>query len=163
MTDASIAEPAVASMFSNTKTLEKRDCFRIDASRECVHVYRDVHGSRERVVTISTPNEHVVDAQPYKNGQLVALLKPRDATSGQKARLVLLDDDVMTALPLDGSVIDVDALELIRQRALPSVEPLAPLAVSHKRGLGAVLVSAARVQLFDLEDDEDDGDEEEEE
>ena len=162
MTDASIAEPAVASMFSNAKTLEKRDCFRIDASRECVHVYRDVHGSRERVVTISTPNEHVVDAQPYKNGQLVALLKPRDATSGQKARLVLLDDDVMTALPLDGSVIDVDALEL-RQRALPSVEPLAPLAVSHKRGLGAVLVSAARVQLFDLEDDEDDEDEEEEE
>lgn len=162
MTDASIAEPAVASMFSNAKTLEKRDCFRIDASRECVHVYRNVHGSRERVATISTPNEHVVDAQPYKNGQLVALLKPRDATSGQKARLVLLDDDVMTALPLDGSVIDVDALEL-RQRALPSVEPLAPLAVSHKRGLGAVLVSATRVQLLDLEDDEDDEDEEEEE
>jgi hypothetical protein len=35
--------------------------------------------------------------------------------------------------------------------------------VSHKRGLGAVLVSATRVQLLDLEDDEDDEDEEEEE
>lgn len=159
MVDAPIAEPAVASMFSNARTLEKRDCFRIDASRECVHVYRVVDGSRVRVATVSTPNEHVVDAQPYKKGQLVALLKPRDATSGQKARLVLLDDDVMTALPLDGSVVEVNSLEL-RQRALPSVEPLAPLAVSHKRGLGAVLVSSARVQLYDLEDDEEEEEEE---
>jgi len=132
---------------------ERRHSVHIDTSRDRLHVYRAMNGDHCRSVTFTTPNESIVDCQPYKGDALALLLKPKDAANGAKARLILVGDDAFESFAACSAPVDINSLD-IRARQLPCVEPSAPLAVSVARGLAGVLVGAARVQLYDLEDDE---------
>ena len=151
------------SIFSNAEPADAttRDSFHVDASNECIHVYRTTANADEstsaRILTITTPEEIIVDAAAYKNDRMALLLKPQKGAGDTKARLVLLEDDALLgATP--GSTVCINDLD-IRSRTLPCVEPLKPLALSSNRGLAAVFIAATRVQLFDLEDDDDSDDE----
>ena len=151
------------SVFSNAEAVEaRRESFHVDTLRDRVHMYRAFDGQCLRTATVTTPNELIVDACAYKGDSIALLLKPKDVMGGAKARLVLLDDDAFQALPRDGALVDLNSMQ-IRERVLPCVEPLAPLAVSANRGLASVLVGATRVQIYDLEDDgESDSDDDDE-
>ena len=70
------------------------------------------------------------------------------------AQDLVLSTCAFQALPRDGALVDLNSIQ-IRERVLPCVEPLAPLAVSANRGLASVLVGATRVQVYDLEDDDE--------
>jgi hypothetical protein len=143
------------SMFSAAEVAEAhRESFHVDASRDRVHMYRSFGGPSVRSVTVTTPNELIVDMCAYKGESFALLLKPKDPLGGAKARLVLLDDDALNSLPQDGALVDLNSIQF-RERGLPCVEPLAPLAVSANRGLASVLVGATRIQVYDLEDDDE--------
>ena len=147
-------DETASSVFATSQAAdERRHSVHVDASRDRLHVYRAVDGDNRRSVTFTTPNESIVDCHPYKGDALVLLLKPKDAASGAKARLVLVGDDVFESFAACSAPVDINSLD-IRSRQLPCVDPSAPLAVSVARGLAGVLVGAARVQLYDLEDDE---------
>ena len=149
---------AHASMFASANLDgDQRDSFHVDESRDRVHFYRSFDGHYVRTLTLTTPNESIVDARAYKGGSVALLLKPKDASSGAKGRLILMDDDALDALPRDGAHVDMNSITL-RERVLPCTQPVAPMAVSVNRGLCAVLVSPTRVQVYDLEDDEDEDD-----
>lgn len=151
-----------ASMFSSVNLDgDQRDSFHVDESRDRVHFYRSFDGDCFRTLTLTTPNESVVDARAYKGASITLLLKPKDAAGAAKARLILIDDDAVSALPRDGAHVDVNAIA-IRERVLPCIEPVAPMAVSVNRGLCAVLVSPTRVQVYDLEDDDEDDEDDDE-
>ena len=152
------------SMFSNAEptAVPTRDSFHVDASNECIHVYRTTANATDstsmRTLSITTPDEIIVDAAAYKNDRIALLLKPRNIDGSVKARLALLEDGALLGT-LPGSTVCINDLD-IRSRTLPGAEPLKPLALSSNRGLAAVFVSATRVQLYDLEDDDDSDDDE---
>ncbi|OUS42197.1 anaphase promoting complex subunit 4 [Ostreococcus tauri] len=150
-----VTDGAMLSIFSNAQTVgAHRDSFHVDDLRDRVHLYRAFDGSCIRYATLTTPNELVVHVCAYKGGSIVLLLKPKDSAAGVKARLVLLEEDALDGIPRDGTNVDINSISS-RERALPCVEPFAPLAVSVNRGLCAVLVTPTRLQVYDLEDDDD--------
>ena len=149
-----VTDETASSVFATSQAVdERRHSVHIDTSRDRLHVYRAMNGDHCRSVTFTTPNESIVDCQPYKGDALALLLKPKDAANGAKARLILVGDDAFESFAACSAPVDINSLD-IRARQLPCVEPSAPLAVSVARGLAGVLVGAARVQLYDLEDDE---------